>query len=60
MLLPTRRDRDRSDRRARGRPQHRDNAGVLGVGPYCGFGDAGADGARLAVPVADLIAGSDR
>jgi hypothetical protein len=33
MLLPFRDRHDRGDRRAGWRPEHRKNAGVLGVGP---------------------------
>jgi hypothetical protein len=33
MLLPFRGRHDRGDRSAGWRPQHRKNAGVLGVGP---------------------------
>jgi hypothetical protein len=37
MLLPFRGRHDRSDRSAGWRPQHRKNAGVLGVGPRRGL-----------------------
>jgi hypothetical protein len=37
MLLPFRNRHDGGDRRARGRPQHRKNAGVLGLGPRRGL-----------------------
>jgi len=46
MLLPFRDRHDRSDRSTGWRPQHRKNAGVLGVGRVEVFGDECADRER--------------
>ncbi len=63
MLLPFRRSHNGGDRCASGRPQHRDDAGVLGVGSRCRFDDAGADRVRdlffLAFGAADRVAALD-